>query len=460
MDAKILPLINDILLLPASDIIASYRSKKLSPVDVALACLEQADRYQKEFNAFTELPDRAHVLQSAAAAGQRWKNNTELSPLDGIPVTVKDWYNIKGMPTRFGSLLSSPEPQKDDAILVSRLKKAGAIILGKTTLPEYGHKGTTFSPLTGITRNPWNPELTPGGSSGGAAAAAAAGMGYLHVGSDAGGSIRIPASFSGVFGFKPTPGSVPHSPPGPFSSMSSAGPLTRNVRDAALLLDVISTTHFSDALNQAMPPLKIAYAATINDTPVTDAIGDAVEKAAAMCRTFGTVDVVQFSIPNIIDVFNKHWMAVAAWATQGYSVADIAKTDPRYWSWATRGNALSLPDYIEAQQQRLLIAEEMKNLMAQYDILITPTTAMTAFAADQNMPVGPDGALWEDWTPLTYPANLARLPAASLPCGLDENGMPIGLQVMAAEGRDHLVLQFCHALEREIGFKDWLSRQS
>lgn len=415
------------------------------------------------FNAFAYQYDEAALMQAAQGAEQRWAAGTPLGALDGLPVTVKDWYHITAVPTRFGSLLSSADAQTEDAPLVAKLKSAGAIIIGKTTLPEYGHKGATFSPLTGVTRNPWNADLTPGGSSGGAAVAAATGMGYLHVGSDAGGSIRIPASFSGVFGFKPTPGYVPHAPAGPFSPMSSAGPLTRHVRDAALLMDVIgssSTGRYADCLDVDMPRLKIAYAPIMNDVVVDTDIEREVSRMAEQCRHFGDVERVTLDIPLLIDTFNKHWMAVAAWATQGYTADDEAKTDPRYMSWAERGRGLSAADYVAAQQQRLAIESQMQDLLARYDILITPTTAITAFEADQNMPMIPDGSRWEDWTPFTYPANLGKLPAASLPCGLDRQGLPIGLQVMAATGRDALVLQFCHALEPKTGFNDWLSRQT
>ncbi len=450
------------LTLSASGILARYKDGTLSPVDVMQSVLTEVDNLHPAFNVFAYQCDRNDMMQAAQDAAQRWAAGAPKGALDGLPVTVKDWYHIVGLPTRFGSLLSAADAQMEDAPLVSKLKAAGAIIIGKTTLPEYGHKGATFSPLTGVTRNPWNPDLTPGGSSGGAAVAAATGMGFLHIGSDAGGSIRIPASFSGVFGFKPTPGSVPHAPAGPFSQMSSAGPLTRTVRDAALLLDVIgppSTGCYVDCLGADMPRLRIAYAPTLNGVVVDADIAHAVSRVAEQCRHFGDVDLVRLDIPMLVDTFNKHWMAVAAWAMQGYTADDEAKTDPRYLSWAKRGRALSSADYAGAQQQRLVIERQINDLLSRYDILITPTTAITAFEADQNMPMMPDGSRWEDWTPFTYPANLGKLPAASLPCGLDRQGLPMGVQVMAASGRDALVLQFCHALESKTEFNDWLSRQ-
>ena len=230
-----------ILQLPLGEVLALYQRKKLSPVEVTEACLKQILKYNPALNAFSFL-DESHALRQARGAEKRWMKNEPVGALDGIPVTIKDWFHHKGWPTRYGSLVSSTLPQPMDSPPVARLREQGAIFLGKTTLPEYGHKGVTHSPLTGITRNPWNPAKPSGGSSGGAAVAAATGMGYLHHGTDGGGSIRIPASFCGIFGIKPTPGVIPVTSPDLFAVLASSGPLTRTVEDSALMLDVMAKT--------------------------------------------------------------------------------------------------------------------------------------------------------------------------------------------------------------------------
>jgi aspartyl-tRNA(Asn)/glutamyl-tRNA(Gln) amidotransferase subunit A len=258
-----------VLHLPVRRILSLYQQKKLSPVEVTQACLRQALKYNPALNAFSFL-DEKQALRQAKSSEARWMKGRAAGALDGIPVAVKDWFHFKGWPTRYGSLVSSPVKQTEDSPPVARLREAGAVFIGKTTLPEYGHTGITHSPLTGTTRNPWNVNKTCGGSSGGGAVAAATGMALLNIGSDAGGSVRIPASFSGVFGFKPSPGRVPNWPPSLFSSMSAVGPLTRCVEDAAWMMDVLALpdardwhalpyapAHFAEALKKKLPKLRL-----------------------------------------------------------------------------------------------------------------------------------------------------------------------------------------------------------
>ncbi len=458
-----------LLRFPVREVLALYQSRKLSPVEVTEACLKQILKYNPMLNAFAFL-DEKHALHQAKGAEKRWMRNAPMGSLDGIPVTIKDWFHHKGWPTRYGSLASSPIGQKEDSPPVARLREQGAIFLGKTTLPEYGHKGVTHSPLTGVTRNPWNKERTSGGSSGGAAVAAAMGMGFLHLGSDAGGSIRIPASFSGVFGFKPSPGLAPNWPPSLFSTLSSIGPLTRCVDDAALMLDVLTrpdvrdwfalplpAPDFSAALKKPLPKLRIAYATSVNGVGPVPEVMDVLKKIRPLLETVGTVEDVTLTVPYLVDVFNKHWSAVASWSVGQFTVRERKQLDPRFLHWAAQGDALPLHDYLQAERDRMTIGEYFKGLLDAYDILVTPTTAMTAFEAGVDMPTLANGKKWDDWTPFTYPANLARLPAASLPAGVDKDGLPVGLQVMGGYLKDALVLQACKRLEEELNFKPWLA---
>ena len=461
-----------ILQLPLREVLALYQRRKLSPVEVTEACLKQILKYNPALNAFSFL-DESHALRQAKGAEKRWMKNEPVGALDGIPVTIKDWFHHKGWPTRYGSLVSSPIAQPMDSPPVARLREQGAIFLGKTTLPEYGHKGVTHSPLTGITRNPWNMAKTPGGSSGGAAVAAATGMGLLHLGSDAGGSIRIPASFSGVFGFKPSPGLVPSWPPSLFSTLSGVGPLARNVEDAALMLDVLSQPdsrdwhalpyqpqNFAAALKKPLQPLRIAYATSINGISATPEVLEVLKNVRTALNALGKVEEVTLTVPRLIDVFNKHWSAVASFSVAEFNTRDKKKLDPRYLHWAAQGDALPLHDYLQAERERMTIGEYFKGLLDSFDILVTPTTAMTAFDVGVDMPTLANGKKWDDWTPFTYPANLSKLSAASLPAGLTKDGLPVGLQVMGGFLKDTLVLQACAKLESELAFKPWLAVQN
>lgn len=460
------------LLLPVREILTLFRRRKLSPVEITQECLKQVLKYNPALNAFSYL-DEKQALHRARGSENRWMKNEPVGCLDGIPVTIKDWFHHKGWPTRYGSAVSSTLKQPQDSPPVARLREQGAIFIGKTTLPEYGHKGVTDSPLTGITRNPWNMEKTPGGSSGGAAVAAATGMAFLNLGSDAGGSIRIPASFSGVFGFKPSPGIVPHWPPGLFSSLSSSGPLTRTVEDAALMMDALTLPdardwhalpyqdfRFAETLKKKLPRLRIACATSINGLSATPAVLEALKNARRALETLGEVDDIALNAPHMTDIFNKHWSAVASHTVAEFSAREKKRLDPRFLHWASRGDALHLHDYLQAERDRMTLGEYFKGLLDTYDILVTPATAMTAFDAGINMPLNGNGKPWEDWTPFTYPANLARLPAASLPAGMSKDGLPVGLQIMSGFLKDSLVLQTAQRLEDEIAFRPWLQAQA
>ena len=460
-------MIQDLLSLPVTKLLAGYRRRTFSPVEVTKAALARIAALNGDVNALC-LVDGKKALAQARAAEKRYAAGDDIPALCGVPVTVKDWFHVKGWPSRFGSLLSDAAPQAADSPVVARLREAGAVFLGKTTLPEYGHKGVTDSPLYGITRNPWDFSKTSGGSSGGAAAAAAAGMGFLHFGSDAGGSVRIPAGFCGVFGFKPSPGMVASWPPSLFSTLSAIGPLTRCVEDAALALDImtlpdardwhalpIEKPSFAKTIKKPMRKLKIVYAPTINDIRMNDDVAAVMDEKVKLLRRFGTVDTIHLDVPDLIDVFNKHWMAVASHMTAGYAAADKKKSDPRLMHWAARGDKLKLHDYLAAERARMNIGEYFKNILDRYDVLVTPTTAMAAFDTGTNMPIGRNGKRWDDWTPFTYPANLAKLPAASLPAGLTKNGLPVGLQAMSGYLKDVALMQFCYQLEKELAFTPW-----
>src|SRR6267378_92998 len=261
----------DLCALTATELLDAYRKHDLSPVEVTRAVLERIEKLNPVVNAFNLVSD--HALEDAKASEARWGSGQVKGLLDGVPVSIKDIILTKGWPTLRGSKTVDPKgPWNDDTPATARLREHGAVLLGKTTTPEFGWKGVTDSPLTGITRNPWNPKKTPGGSSGGAAAAVAAGMGPLALGTDGGGSIRIPCSFTGLFGIKASFGRVPAWPPSPFGTVAHVGPMTRSVEDAALMLNVLSLPDERDwhalpyeardwrsALDQGVAGLRITY---------------------------------------------------------------------------------------------------------------------------------------------------------------------------------------------------------
>src|SRR5690348_3667781 len=253
---------SDIAFASALDLVELYRTQALSPVEAAEALLDRAEALQPKLNAFCVI-DRDGALAAARASEARWRDGRSLGPLDGVPVTIKDLVPMRGFPTRRGSRMIDPVPDTEDGPAVARLREAGAVIIGKTTTPEFGWKAIGDSPLTGITRNPWNLDRTPGGSSAGAAAACAAGIAPLHVGSDGAGSIRIPSSFTGIFGIKATFGRVPAHPYGPLGLLSNVGPMTRDVGDAAAMLQVLARPDRRDPY--ALPPETRDYLAGIDD---------------------------------------------------------------------------------------------------------------------------------------------------------------------------------------------------
>ena len=463
----------DILSLPVSKILEQYKKKTLSPVDVVKASFAQIEKFQPTLNPFIIVADEADLMKQAKESEARWAKGAPNGLIDGIPVTIKDDCDIKGWVMREGSLTTSDKPAAADGPQPQRLREAGAIFLGKTNMPEFGHKSATDSSLNGVTRNPWNPDRTTGGSSGGEGIAAATGMGYFHLGSDGGGSIRIPACYCGTYGIKPTTGLVPEMPPGPFSGIATSGPLTRHVEDAAMMLDLISQPDLRDwftvpyekrdfykNLNNTPKNLRIAYARTINSEPVDADVAESVDNAVKKMQGMGTVEEITLDIPNLVENWNAHWMTIANWVTHKKSEADRAKLERYFRDWAARGAKMDLYDLVDAQIERARIGIQMNMLLDKYDILVLPTMNTTAYTADQGVNAGTDGQMkaYNNHIPFTFPANLTRQPGASLPCGLGKDGMPVGIQIMSGLLKDGLVLNVSHVLQQELGFEDWMDR--
>jgi aspartyl-tRNA(Asn)/glutamyl-tRNA(Gln) amidotransferase subunit A len=443
------------------DLARMYRRRTVSPVEVTRAVLARIDKLNDRYNAFC-LVDHERALHAAAQSEARWAKDQPLSVIDGVPTTIKDVLLTKGWPTLRGSRTTDPsQPWTEDAPAVARLREHGAVLLGKTTTPEFGWKGVCDSPLTGITRNPWNPSRTPGGSSGGAAVAAALRLGCLHLGTDGGGSIRIPAGFTGIFGIKPTFGLVPAYPLSPFGTIAHVGPMTISVEDAARMLTIISRPDDRDWY--ALPPvprdlsvgidagvsgLRIALSTTLGYVPVDAEVQALVERAATKLADAGAI--VELRDPGFSDpfeTFRAHWYTGAANLRRSIPESRRPLLEPGFAAIADAGEAIPLMQYIAASEQRAALGHRMCVFHREFDLLLTPTLPIAAFEVGRLSPAAPDQSNWMNWTPFTFPFNLSQQPAASIPCGFTRAGLPVGLQVVAAKYRDDLVLRVARAYE-------------
>lgn len=428
-------------------------------MEVAQAVLKRIDAHNPEVNAFC-LVDEERTLEHARKSEVRWQKAEPVGLLDGVPVSIKDVLLTKGWPTLYGSrTVSRDQPWDVDAPVVARLR--GAILIGKTTTSEFHWKTVTDSPLTGITRNPWNPALTPGGSCGGAAAAVAAGMGPLAIGTDGGGSIRVPCSFCGLFGLKPTFGRVPRYPIGSAGMLAHVGPITRSVSDAALLLTVISQPDTRDwyalpydgcdyriRLEDGVKGLRIAFSADLGYARVNPEVSNIVAKAVARFTELGAM--LEEASPGFADpkrVFEAHWYPDIAEIVRGIPDEKKPLMDPGLLEIAEEGARLSLSEYLTAVAERERLGARMQSFHEKYDLLLTPTLPIPAFKVGVDVPDLSTQKRWVDWTPFAYPFNLTRQPAATIPCGVTQDGLPVGLQIVGPLYREDLVLRACRAWE-------------
>jgi aspartyl-tRNA(Asn)/glutamyl-tRNA(Gln) amidotransferase subunit A len=446
----------------AIELLQLYRSRRASPVEATRAVLKRIERLNPTLNAFCHLaPDEA--LLSARASEARWRAGNPCGVLDGVPTSIKDLILTRGWPTLRGSRTVDPNQAWDvDAPATARLREAGAVLLGKTTTPEFGCKGETNSPLTGITRNPWDPSKTTGGSSGGTAAAVAAGMGPLSVGTDGAGSVRIPAAFCGNFGLKPSFGRVPAYPPSPMGTVAHLGPHTMSVRDAALMMNVLKLGDARDwtslpaddhdylaHLDNGIHGLKIAFSPGLGFAQdVHPEVAAAVRLAALQLQALGAaVEQVDPGIDDPLPISIGLWF-IGAWTVwNDLNPAQQALTDPDFAAEAEQGSRYSALDIQRLIRERGALGTHMRQFMQRYDLLVTPAVAVPAFDArpPASVPMTPHSML--GWTPFSYPFNLTQQPACTIPCGLTSDGLPIGLQIVGPMFGDALVLRAARAYE-------------
>jgi aspartyl-tRNA(Asn)/glutamyl-tRNA(Gln) amidotransferase subunit A len=446
----------------ATALAAAIARKETSPVEVVDAVLGQIERLNPMLNAYCTITAE-QARQAARAAEQKVLRGEPLGPLHGVPVSVKDTLWTAGVRTTMGSAIYADFVPTEDALIVARLRAAGAILMGKTTTPEFAHKGFTDSPFLGVTRNPWSTAHTCGGSSGGAGVAVAAGMGPLAVGTDEGGSIRIPASFCGVVGLKSTFGLIPRVPLGVAELLTHLGPLARTVADAALFLTATAgrddrdgwsitspSIDYVDQLSRPIHGLRAAWSPTLGYAVIDPDVQRLTEAAIKKLPELGWEVEQQdpgFADPDqIADAFRHPGLAAAL---GGHLATWRTRMDPSLIALVENGQRLSAVDVAKALFQRQELWARVDQFFQRYDLLITPTVAIPPFAAGAPAPTQVAGhpLSRRGWTAFTYPFNLTGNPAITVPCGWTAEGLPIGLQFVGRRLEDGLVLRAAAAFE-------------
>lgn len=463
----------DLNFAPAHELAARLRARELSPVELMEATLRRIDLINPKLNAFVSLFPAEQLLAEARRVADALARGEELGPLAGLPLGVKDLEDAAGLPNTHGSLLFREVVADRDTIQVERLKRAGAIVIGKTNTPEFGYTAFTTNRVYGTTRNPWNLARTPGGSSGGSSAAVAGGLVALATASDGGGSVRIPAAFTGLVGLKPSNGRIPWGPEERLrlSGTVVSGPLTRCVRDAALWLDVTVGPHerdpfslphpgfsYVDVIEHAPAPLRIGYNPTLGYATVAREVRREVEAALQALAGCGhTVELVEDCLPEVV----LHWVQLMCAEDYGMRSERIEanrdQLDPGYVPGMDLGKQVTPVDLGQVQRVRTELVVSLNRFFGRFDLLATPTVACPPFDADGPLPVVVDG---EPVTSpggsiaFTYPFNFSAHPAISLRAGFTDDGLPIGMQLVSRRLREDLLLQVARQYEQARPWAD------
>jgi aspartyl-tRNA(Asn)/glutamyl-tRNA(Gln) amidotransferase subunit A len=441
----------------------AYASRTLSPVEIVELCLERIKRINPAINAVVTL-DAEGAREAARSSRQRWREGTQRGPLDGVPLTVKDSIPVKGLRATWGSAVFADFVPEADELPVARLRDAGAMILGKTNVPEFTLHGYTDNALFGPTRNPWDLRLTPGGSSGGAVASVAAGLVPVAIGTDGGGSIRRPASHTGLIGHKPTVGRVARTNGFPIilHDFEVIGPIARRSADAALLMSVMSGPDPRDRASLAFgaftpqaerdpEPQRILYVPRFAGAPVDPAIARSVREAAQRLSALGH-QVDEGEVPFDVDELNRIWPVVGqaglAWMFRRLGLPRDRATPPMREMEAA-GAALSATDYVDALETVRQLCTALGAAFARHDLIMTPSAAALPWPAPEthpptidDQPVGPRGH-----AVFTAFGNASGCPGISIPCAPSPGGLPIGFQLVGRYGADNLLLRMARQYE-------------
>jgi aspartyl-tRNA(Asn)/glutamyl-tRNA(Gln) amidotransferase subunit A len=459
---------NELARLSAVELLEGYRTRRFTPRDVIEDVISALEVTNASCNVVVT-PAYEQARAAADRATLAWSSGQPQGKLTGVPVSIKDLVYVAGLPALGGAPANKDLVPSVDAAAVSALKSAGAIVTCKTTTCESGYKLTADSPVSGITRNPWNRDRTSGGSSGGAAASIAAGCGPLAIGTDGVGSIRVPSAFCGVVGIKPTFGLVPRSPgfsPPSWASLAHTGPIARTVADAALLLEAVATHDLRDAASLPVParrfdttPVKLdgirigssadfGYAAVAPD--VRKAFQSAVETLGSLGASI-VPDCVQFETDMLERILKPIAYIEQAAAVSARGAHALMASDSDYRDVVTKGASYSGIEYVEAGYRRNSLRMSFLEIFGKVDAIVTPTVAVTAFPAGALGVDEIDGATVDrhlGWSPFSWPINLTGLPAATIPCGFDSDGLPIGLQIVAPWLDEGLIIRIAAAFER------------
>ena len=462
----------DLCFTPAADLAPMIRQKKVSPVELMRAVLARIEASEPKLNAMARLIPEA-AMEGAKAAETALMKNQPIGPLHGIPVTIKDLHYVKGVTNEKGSWTQKGFVPDTDAPFVTRLKDAGAIVIGKTTVCEFAWKGVSQSPMTGITSNPWKLGYNTGASSAGAGAASAAGYGPLHQGSDGAGSVRMPAHFSGIFGLKPTFGRIPNWPVSGNDNTSHLGPMTRDVRDGALMMSVMSGPHpwdftsleagpadYVGRLNEGIKGKKIAFSPDLGHARVDPEVAALVQSAVKALASDCHANVEQVTPawgkdgPEIIRVMYP----VHACGNAKYLPEFESRMDPGLVAMIREGLAVTTQQYQGARDRKSAYVSAMAKFMEDWDFLVTPTVSTAAFPAELNMPKHWPHHAWDwiQWAEFSYPFNFSGMPAATVPCGFTKEGLPVGLQIVGRRFDDLGVLQASQAFAR---VRPWMAKR-
>ena len=451
--------------LSASELSKLLTRGEASPVDIVDAMLKRASELQPHLNAFV-LIDADGARAAARAAESRWQKGQPLSPFDGIPTTIKDTTNVKGWPTRYGSHSTDETPANENAAVTDRFLAAGMILLGKTTTPEFGWKALTDSPLQGTTRSPWNLAHSPGGSSGGASALTAAGVNPFNHGNDGGGSIRIPASHTGLVGLKPSYGRIPQFPAdAPFADVISQGVLARTVLDTAMALNITAgpdprdwrslpadARDYTVGLDAGVRGWKIGLSLDLGHVKADPEVRELVAAAAKRFEELGAhVEEVGPMFEPLQQHFEPLWIGGFATRFRQIPTQVHGKLDPGLRALAEKGLAITLADYARAFEARSKLARDLALWHRKYDLLLAPV-APTAGPPVETLYNSEAFPRWTKGAPYTLPCNLTGQPAASMPAGLTRAGLPVGLQIIGAPRADEVVLRAMRAYESASGW--------
>ncbi|MFX1389449.1 MAG: amidase [Promethearchaeota archaeon] len=463
----------DICFMSAYEMKEKIENQELTSQEITEKIIERIEKINPIINAYC-ITTFDWARETAKKADEAVKKGEKIGVLHGVPTSIKDEMPIKGIRTTFGSKIYENYIPEEDDICVSRLKNAGCVILGKTNMPEFGHHGFTRNLIFGESVNPWNKEKTTGGSSGGAAAAVASGLGPLALGADAGGSIRNPSSFCGVFGIKSNIGRVPIYPTTGLLSeigLDQYGPITRYVKDAALMLDVIKGSHHAD--KHTLPDQNISYFQNIEDRPQKLKIGYSLnlgfakaiepiieEKVLASVYKFEefgyTVEEVKIKLKKPEYAFNIIFTSWFAYDLKRYYKKWKDNMTPTLVKFIEAGSNYGVLDYFKALDIKKQLYEEICRYFKNYDLLITPTMAVPAFdkGTDGPLIINGIGVPPTGFTAFTFPFNLTGHPAASVPCGWSNEGLPIGMQIIANRFEELLIFQTSYAFEEIAPWQD------